>query len=208
MEFITNINIIFYLIAYLVGSIPFGLLIAKYFAGVDVLSDGSKSIGATNVLRTVKKNNPTLAKKLGIATLLLDGIKGVLVILVAKYLGLSLETQWTIAVLAVIGHCYSVFLLFNGGKGIATGYGVLMLLMPIEASLSIIVWGIFIYFTKISSLSSMAALASIIIFSLIFQTAYEQIESYFPIYIIAFIVAYKHIPNLARLISGQETKSI
>ena len=70
MDFFTNPNIIFYILAYLIGSIPFGLLLAKKFAGVDVQASGSKSIGATNVLRVVKQTNPSLAKKLGIKIML------------------------------------------------------------------------------------------------------------------------------------------
>jgi glycerol-3-phosphate acyltransferase PlsY len=208
MEIISNINIIFYLSAYFIGGIPFGLLIAKRFAKIDIRNIGSKSIGATNVLRSVKEKDPALAKKLGIATFLLDGTKGILVLLVAKMFGVSYETQWMIAILSVVGHCYSPFLYFNGGKGIATGFGVLAVLLPIETFLALSVWGFFIFFTKISSISSIAALCAIVVFSLIFQNIYTQIESYFPIYIIAFIVTYKHIPNIIRLFSGDEKKSI
>jgi glycerol-3-phosphate acyltransferase PlsY len=88
--------------------------------------EGSGNIGATNVLRVVKEKDPKLATKLGAATLFLDAIKGILVILVAKMLGAPESVQWTIAVLAVIGHCFSAFLFFEGGKGVATGFGVLL----------------------------------------------------------------------------------
>ena len=79
MEFLFNTNVQFFIAAYLVGGIPFGLLLAKKFAGVDVKESGSGSIGATNVLRVVKETNPALAKKLGAATLALDALKGILV---------------------------------------------------------------------------------------------------------------------------------
>ena len=75
MDFLTNQNIIFYILAYLFGSIPFGLILAKIFAGVNIKESGSKSIGATNVLRVVKEKDPKLAKKLGLATVILDAIK-------------------------------------------------------------------------------------------------------------------------------------
>jgi len=125
MEFLTNPNIIFYIAAYLIGGIPFGLILARFFAGVDVKSSGSQSIGATNVLRVVKERDPALAKKLAIATLTLDAFKGVAVLLVAKLTGMPDATLWAIAVLAVAGHCFSPYLMFEGGKGIATGVGVL-----------------------------------------------------------------------------------
>ena len=131
MDFLTNPNIIFYILAYLIGSIPFGLLLAKKYAGVNVQDYGSKSIGATNVLRVVKETNPSLAKKLGIATVLLDAIKGAIVILIAMIYGMSMETLWAIAVISVLGHCYSIYLGLEGGKGVATGLGVFLVLIPI-----------------------------------------------------------------------------
>jgi glycerol-3-phosphate acyltransferase PlsY len=131
MDFIFNTNVQFFIAAYLIGGIPFGLLLARQFAGVNIKESGSKSIGATNVLRVVKEKNPSLAKKLGIATLILDAFKGILVLIVAHFMGLSEGTLWGIAVLAVIGHCYSPYLNFEGGKGVATGMGVMMFMLPI-----------------------------------------------------------------------------
>ncbi len=116
MDFLTNTNILFFFAAYLIGSIPFGSILAKTFAGVDITTAGSKSIGATNVLRVVKETNPKLAKKLGIATVLLDALKGTVVLLVAMYYGVSESTLWGIAILSVLGHCYSIYLGLEGGK--------------------------------------------------------------------------------------------
>ena len=131
MDYLTNFNIQFFVLAYILGSIPFGLLLAKFFAGVNIKEQGSKSIGATNVLRVVKQTNPQLAKKLGLATIILDALKGLLVLVFAMYLDASLSTLWAIAVLSVLGHCYSIFLGLEGGKGVATALGVFLVLLPI-----------------------------------------------------------------------------
>ena len=77
MDFLFNINVQFYIVSYLVGGIPFGLLLAKYFTGKDIRESGSGSIGATNVLRVLKETNPKLAKKLAILTVTLDALKGI-----------------------------------------------------------------------------------------------------------------------------------
>ena len=207
MDFLTNQNIVFYLLAYLIGSIPFGLILAKTFAGVDIKSQGSKSIGATNVLRVVKQTNPSLAKKLGIATVLLDALKGTLVLLVGIYYGVSNETLWAIAVLAVLGHCYSIYLGLEGGKGVATGLGVYIVLIPYSTLIGALVWIVCAKVLKISSLSSLLGLVAAVI-SAIFIYDDLGINSNVPMYLIAFIILYKHIPNIVRLIKGQESKVI
>jgi len=207
MEFLTNINIIFYLLAYLVGSIPFGLILAKVFAKIDIKSQGSKSIGATNVLRVVKQTNPSLAKKLGVATVLLDALKGTILLLIGLYLNLSLETLWAIAVLSVLGHCYSAYLGLEGGKGVATGLGVYIVLIPYATLVGAIVWIVCAKVLKISSLSSLLALIVAVI-SALFIYDNLNIGSNIPMYLIAFIIFYKHIPNIIRIVKGQEKQII
>ena len=206
MDFFTNMNIMFYIVAYLVGGIPFGLILAKKFAGVNVQESGSKSIGATNVLRVVKQTNPTLAKKLGIATVLLDAFKGAIVILFAKFLfDMSIETLWAIAVISVLGHCYSLYLNFEGGKGVATGLGVFLVLIPIPTIIGTIIWGFCAKVLKISSLSSLLGLIGVIVSAIILNNGLG-VESNAPMYIIGFIIFYKHIPNIVRLFQGAEAK--
>jgi glycerol-3-phosphate acyltransferase PlsY len=207
MDFFTNSNIIFYLLAYLVGSIPFGLILAKIFANVDIKSQGSNSIGATNVLRVVKQTNPSLAKKLGIATVILDAIKGLVIIALAMFLNAPSETLWAIAVLAVLGHCYSVYLGLEGGKGVATGLGVFLILIPIPTLIGAIVWIICAKVIKVSSLSSLFGLTAVVIGAILFNNGLE-VGSNAPVYIIAFIIYYKHIPNIVRLIKKEEQKVI
>lgn len=207
MDFFTNINILFYIAAYLVGSIPFGLLLAKTFANVDIKSQGSKSIGATNVLRVVKQTNPSLAKKLGIATVVLDALKASLLLLVAMSLDVSTATLWAIGILAILGHCYSAYLGLEGGKGVATALGVFIVLIPLATLVGTIVWFICAKVLKISSISSLLALLSIVI-SATFIDDGLGVNSNAPLYIIAFIIFYKHIPNLLRVIKGEEGKVI
>ena len=203
MDFL-NQNIILYLAAYLIAGIPFGYLLAKQFAGVDIKKSGSGNIGATNVLRVVKEKDPALAKKLGAATLFLDAIKGAAIILIAKALGAPESVQWTIAVLAVLGHCFSPFLGFEGGKGVATAFGALLVLMPIPALIAIAVWLIAAKVLKISSLSSLIGLAAFIIASYLLYPDVPGIHSHAPIWVIALIIFYKHLPNIIRLFNKEE----
>ena len=204
MEFLFNTNVQFFILAYLIGGIPFGLLLAKKFAGVDIKESGSGSIGATNVLRVVKETNPSLAKKLGIATLVLDALKGVLVLVIAYYLGLSEATLWGIAVIAVIGHCFSPYLGFEGGKGIATGMGVMMFMLPLETLIALLVWAISAKTIKISSLSSLTGVAALLIASFIIHPN----MAHAPVVFIVFILFYKHIPNLIRVFKGEEKRIV
>jgi len=207
MDFLTNTNILFYIAAYLMGGIPFGLILAKKYAKVNIKESGSKSIGATNVLRVVKQTNPALAKKLGIATVVLDALKGAVVLLVAIAVGMSPETLWAIAVLAVLGHCYSPFLNLEGGKGVATALGVFIVLVPIPTLIGALIWGFGAKVLKISSLSSLLGLIGVVISAVILDDGLG-IYSNTPLYIIAFIIIYKHIPNLVRLLRGEEKKVV
>ena len=206
MDLFTNQNILLYLAAYLIAGIPFGYLLAKQFAGVDIKNEGSGNIGATNVLRVVKEKDPKLAKKLGAVTLFLDAIKGVVVILVAKMLGAPEGVLWTLAVLAVVGHCFSAFLFLEGGKGVATGFGVLLVMMPIPALIAIVIWLVAAKGLKISSLSSLIGLAAFIIASYVMYPEVPGIASHAPIWIIAIIITYKHIPNIVRMFNKEEAK--
>ncbi len=201
-----NQNILLYLAAYLLSGIPFGYLLAKKFAGVDVKQAGSGNIGATNVLRVVKEQDPILAKKLGAATLFLDATKGMVVILIAKMLGAPEGVLWTLAVLAVLGHCFSAFLRFEGGKGVATGFGVLLVMMPIPALIAIVTWLVAGKGLKIVSVSSLIGLVAFVIASYLLYPEVPGISTHAPIWIIAFIIFYKHIPNLTRLLHNKETK--
>ncbi len=200
-------NIVWYIIAYLVGGIPFGYIIAKYFAGINIKEHGSGNIGATNVLRVLKEKDPARAKKLAAITLFLDAFKGAAVILAAKAMGVCDATLWTIAVLAVIGHCFSPFLKFEGGKGVATTAGVMLVLIPKAAIVGVIVWFLMAKFVRISSLSSLVGILAGIASAYVLYP-HISIDSYAPLWIIAFIVIYKHRENIYRLITGQEKRVV
>ncbi len=203
-----NENLICYLIAYLLGGVPFGLIFGKIFGKVDITKSGSGSIGATNVLRVLKQENPKLAKKIAVLTVAADALKGVAPILIARAYGIDESVLWMMATLSVVGHCFSPFLKFEGGKGIATGAGVIACFLPLEIAIALATWFIVGKTLKISSVASLAALGALIAASFILHPDMSGIHSHAPLLIIAFIVVYKHAPNIKRLIVGEEKKVI
>ena len=208
MDFLFNQNVLLYLAAYFLAAIPFGFILAKVFAGVDVRKEGSGNIGATNVLRVLKEKAPHLAKKLTIATFALDATKGAIILLIAMALGAEPAVLWTIAVLSVLGHCYSIFLGFEGGKGVATGFGVLLILVPIPSIIAIIAWFVAGKVLKISSLSSLVGLTVLLIASHLIHPDIPGIHTHTPIWIIAFVIFYKHIPNIVRVFKREERQVV
>lgn len=201
-------NLIIYALAYLLGSVPFGLILAKVFAKVDIKNQGSKSIGATNVLRVVKKANPNLAKKLAIATIILDFAKAFIPLMVLKFLNYDLNLLWSVAVLTIFGHCFSLYLFFEGGKGIATGAGAMTVLLPLEVLSAFVLWLVVGKVFKISSLASLMGLLAFITTSFVFNYNMPVIDTHAPVFIIAFIILYKHLPNIKRLFFKEECKVI
>jgi glycerol-3-phosphate acyltransferase PlsY len=200
-------NLLWYLAAYLIGGIPFGYLIAKYFAGINIKEHGSGNIGATNVLRVLKEIDPTKAKKLAAITLFLDAFKGAFVVLLAKFFGVCDATLWAIGVIAVIGHCFSPYLKFEGGKGVATTAGVLLVLVPKAVLVGLVVWFIMAKTVRISSLSSLTGiLVGMASSYILYPDLY--IKSHSPLWIIAFVVIYKHKENIYRLLTGQEKRVV
>jgi glycerol-3-phosphate acyltransferase PlsY len=208
LDLFFNINIQFYLAAYLLGAIPFGVLIARFFGGADILKNGSGSIGATNVLRVVKERDPKLAKILAIATFACDALKAPLVMISAMIVGLDAFTLWTIAVLAVIGHCFSPYLLFEGGKGIATSVGAVMVMLPIEALLGLAAWFVVGKRLKISSIASLAGMTTTVALSFVIHPELPTIGTHAPLVIIGFVILYKHVPNLVRLFKREEARVV
>lgn len=185
------------LAAYLIGSIPFGLIIAKVFYHVDIRTMGSGNPGATNVWRT-------LGKKPGIATLLLDILKGALpVLFVRRFFPWDHPLAIFVGLAAIVGHNWSVFLKFKGGKGVATSAGVFLSLMPLQGFLAITGFLVLFLSTGHVSVGSMTGAFVLLISSLIFP-----VEPLLKIIIVvaSAMILIKHIPNMKRLAEGKEPK--
>lgn len=183
------------LLAYLLGSIPFGYVIARLFFGIDIRKHGSGNIGFSNVLRT-------LGWKPAVAVFLGDALKGVAAVVIA---GVSQDATLALAagLAAIAGHNWPVFLGFNGGRGVTTSLGVLVGLMPLVAVAGGAVWGITVGLTRYISLSSVMAALAVPLAAWLFR--------YPAIYVLgtavmALFVIYRHIPNLKRLWNGTEFK--
>ena len=196
---------LFVLFGYLVGSIPFGLILTKAYGLGDIRKIGSGNIGATNVLRTGNK-------KIALMTLLLDGIKGALAIFLAKVISnyeivSNLHNnnffECVVGVSAVIGHCYPIWLKFKGGKGVATGFGVILYFDLFVGIVSLIIW---LLITKIFKISSLSALTVYILIPiLMFVNSLENVFLISSI-IISCICFIKHKENIKRLLKGSEPK--
>ena len=190
-----NIEILIAILSgYFFGSVPFGLLLTRFAGEGDIRKIGSGNIGATNVLRTGHKS-------LAAATLILDAGKGAFgVYLIGLYLP---DIYLGIAgASAVVGHCYPVWLKFSGGKGVATGLGIIAMLSPISGFLFIITWIIIAFLFKYSSLSALLAFFVSSVTSFIA----ERSDISLAILFVTLITFFRHKENIKRLLSGTESK--
>jgi len=184
------------ILAFVFGSIPFGFVIGK-LKGVDVRQYGSGNIGATNVSRV-------LGKKWGAIVLLLDALKGALPVLYLKVTGYSTEHQVLAGLFAILGHCFSPFLKLRGGKGVATGLGVFLVVSPKVTLIAFLVFLLVFLTTRYVSLSSITAALS---FPLVFRFLEKPSEfTSVVLFLTAFVVVGKHYQNIIRLIKGEEKK--
>lgn len=194
-------------VSYLLGSIPFGYILVRFFQGIDVRSIGSGNIGATNVARTG-------GKRLAIITLLLDALKGWLPVFLVLHLpgipASSVPQVHTLAALsalaAVIGHMFPVWLGFTGGKGVATGLGVFLALAPLAVLIAMVPFFVIVAFTRYVSLGSILAAAT-------FPVALWWLErELFPAPALAMcvgvslLVIVRHHQNIGRLLAGTENR--
>lgn len=196
------------LLAYLFGSIPFGLILTKIFANKDIRSIGSGNIGATNVLRAG-------GKKLAAVTLLLDAFKGVVVILLIfgipefipstnKLFAYNFEftsAAW-LGLFAILGHCFPIWLKFKGGKGVATALGVLLVAVPYAGLSSCATWLLIALAFRYSSLAALAAVAVAPVVTLLVYGAHPAGVCA----LIALLVWARHAANIKRLMKGEEPK--
>ncbi len=185
------------LLSYLTGAIPFGLLFSR-MVGKDVREEGSGNIGATNV-------NRVLGKKLGILTLLCDVAKGVLPVFVASIL-LPVNDNWEISIglcglAAVLGHMFSLYLGFKGGKGVATALGVFLFFSPWAVAMALAIFVVVVGVSGFVSAGSLAA-AGIIPFLMLFLGG--SLPIFFCSSVIAVLVWIKHSSNIGRLRRGEE----
>ena len=189
-----NLDIIYvFIYSYLLGSIPFGLIITKIFLGKDIRNIGSGNIGTTNVLRTGKKS-------LAAVTLLFDILKGYISIIIAsKYFN---ELIYLSALICFIGHIFPVWLKFKGGKGVATYLGIILGISFILGIIFCILWLLIAIIFRYSSLSSILTSMIVFIYSIFLN---NEIQSYF-LFIIFLIIIFTHRENIIRLKNSEESK--
>jgi glycerol-3-phosphate acyltransferase PlsY len=194
-------------LAYLLGSIPFGYLLIRMRGGGDVRETGSGGTGATNVTRRA-------GKRAGILTLLLDALKGVAAVLLARLiLGVEAFGEWWVcaaAVAAVLGHVFPVWLSFRGGKGVATGLGVFLMLAPLATLCALLVFVLVVWLWRYVSLGSITAACVLpfAVWSLGKLGVSDSVET--PVLVVAALgaalVVYMHRANIERLLRGEESK--
>ncbi len=211
-------NLIFVIIlSYLVGSIPNSIIISKLVKGIDIREFGSGNAGGTNVFRV-------LGWKWGILTILLDALKGAIAVIIVARLYLDnfpfnnitpfddfTLVQIICGVAAVIGHVFTVFAGFKGGKGIATGLGVLIMIVTVDMALALAVFFIVVGLSRYISLGSLAAAIAVPLIMIIRENIFGvDIQGYHTILpfviILALFVIYTHRSNILRIINGNERK--
>ena len=195
------------IIAYLIGSIPFGYLIVRKKVGADIRETGSGGTGATNVSRRA-------GKSAGVFTLVLDALKGAVAVEWARILaGPSLSSEWIVtaaAIAVIVGHIFPVWLSFRGGKGVATGVGVFLILAPIALACAGVLFVAIVLFTRYVSLGSVVAAATIPLFVWLQSVFVAPIADLRPLLtaaiVCAVLIIFAHRGNIGRLAHGTEAQ--
>ena len=186
---------VLFVLAYVVGSIPFGVVVGKVFYGVDVREHGSGNVGTTNVFRV-------LGKRAGIAVMICDILKGYIPAAIAA----ALFHPWFaifIAAAPVVGHIYSIFLKGRGGKGIATGAGVVLALVPLAFAIIFTTWLVLIVLTRYVSVASLVAALMVPVLTIAFR---EPLPYEIAGVLVAILVWWAHRGNIQRLLAGEESR--
>ncbi|MDT4895897.1 MAG: acyl phosphate:glycerol-3-phosphate acyltransferase [Acidobacteriota bacterium] len=193
--------------AYLLGSIPFGYLIVRAKEDADVRASGSGGTGATNVSRRA-------GKLAGVLTLLLDALKGALAVVLARWLLTDdFGINWWVAfaaIIAVLGHCFPVWLGFRGGKGVATGVGVFLSLSPLAVACAAVIFILVVALTRYVSLGSILAVATLPLFVWLLSVYFQPVADLAPLMTTALVtgalIILMHHANIGRLVRGTESK--
>ncbi|WP_429884624.1 glycerol-3-phosphate 1-O-acyltransferase PlsY [Geoalkalibacter halelectricus] len=183
--------------AYLIGAIPCGLVLARLVGLGDIRTAGSGNIGATNVYRVG-------GRRLGVATLFLDALKGLLPVLAALYL--YPDSPWKVSLVAAaafLGHCYPVYLGFKGGKGVATGLGIYLVLSPWAVLVSLGIFSGVLWKWSYVSLASLCAAGAIPLLVVLFE---RSLPLFLVTLFISGMVIFRHRANIERLLSGTENR--
>jgi len=189
-------NSLLLILSFVLGSIPFGIIIAK-IKGVDLKKVGSGNIGATNVLRS-------LGKWPAVLTLLGDILKGALAVTAGKYFGVEPVYEGLIGIFAILGHNFSLFLRFRGGKGVATSLGVLIVYTPKVALLTLIIWLVVVFFTKYSSMGAIVSFGLLPVNVMLFDP--DDKTKLLIVILISLFILIRHKDNIQRLIKGTERR--
>lgn len=187
------------LFAYFLGSVPFGILVARVFdRTVDLREVGSGNIGATNVARAAGKGA-------GVLTLFLDSGKGVFAMLLADMIARGRVDLWLALVGAAVflGHVFSIYLRFKGGKGAATALGVVLYLSPVTAFILAVLFGIVVYLSRYVSLGTLCAAAALPVLTALLAASRHYVTLSL---LMTFVLFYTHRENIRRLFAGEESK--
>jgi glycerol-3-phosphate acyltransferase PlsY len=186
--------ILLLIVSFIIGSIPFGIIIAKS-KGINLKKVGSGNIGATNVLRSLGKWPAAL-------TLLGDILKGTAAVAIGRYFGVGPVYEGLVGFSAILGHNFSIFLGFRGGKGVATSLGVLSIYSPQTALFTLIIWLVTVMITKYSSMGALVSFGFLPINILLFDNKGKL----FVVVLITILIYIRHMDNIQRLIKGTERR--
>ncbi len=193
--------LIFAVVAYIFGSLPCGVWLGKAIKDIDIREYGSKNSGATNAYRI-------LGPKYGIMVLILDALKGYIPLYIASSVGVDGIYIIVLGLIAILGHTFSFFLQFKGGKGVATSLGVFLFLMPKVVGILVLVFILVVGISRYISLGSVicAALLPILAYFMPVRDSSTRMPLVFISLLVGVFVIYKHKANIQRLMDGKENK--